>query len=457
MKTIYPNPLLSICIPTLNRADLLEDALASLRPEVASFPDRVEVVVSDNGSSDATGDILQRHGDWVRWGRNEPTTGFAANLMRVACDLATGRFVWLVGDDDLVIRGTVSRVLRSLETNPDLDYHYLNFGWVDVRSRARIIREMDSVPPVDYRSRWQCDELRSLRLDRIEDLAFLPGNNPSALFSGIFCFVARRELFLKGRGSLHPSDSLDGSSTLMDDCFPHAIITLPVMASKPIAYLGQPCLLQGINAWEWGKYAFKNMVFGTHQLFSWLEGTAFAKDAMEALWSSFYDMAGRLFFRMLYYPEEHCGTDLVREKVMPSAAQKPEYWKSFMDESRLAFECDLEAKILAELTEPLLEALPLARLGIWGIQGRGHRFVKFSIPAQKRLVWAADREESLHGVLLDWTDLRISPPQSLPEAEIGILVLGTRRDVVESVMKEAHPLLRKGTYVVSVKGVEKIL
>ncbi len=457
MKTTYPTPLLSICIPTLNRADLLEDALVSLRPEVASFADHVEVVVSDNGSCDATGEILRRHGDWVRWGRNDHTTGFAANLIRVTCDLAKGRFVWLMGDDDLVIRGAVGRILRSLERNPDIDYHYLNFGWVQVPLRTRIIREKNSVPPEDPRQRWQCAELRTLRLDRIEDLAFLPQKNPSALFSGIFCFVARRELFLEGRGSLHPSDSLDGSSTLMDDCFPHAMMTLPLLAGKPVIYIGQPCLLQGINGWEWGKYAYKNMVLGTHQLFSWLEGTTFGRDAIEALWSSFYNMAGRLFFRMLYYPEEHYGTELIREWVMPSAAQKPEYWKAFLEEARLAFECDLEAKILAELTEPLLEARPMARLGLWGIQGRGHRFVKFSTFAQERLVWAADREECLHGDLLEGTDLRISPPQTIHEADLGILVLGTRRDVVEPVMKEARPLLRTGTYVVSVKGVEEIL
>lgn len=456
MITNDSSPLLSICIPTLNRAHLLDDALVSLRPEVASCADRVEVVVSDNGSSDATGEVLQRHGDWVHWGRNERTTGFADNLLRVTCDLAKGRFVWVIGDDDLVIRGSVGRILHSLETNPDLDYHYLNFGWLDVRSRTRIIREMDSVPPSGPRTRWQCDELRTLRLERIEDLAFLPSNNASALFSGIFCFAARRELFIEGRRNLHPSDSLDGSSTLISDHFPHAMITLPPLAGKPVAYLGQPCLLQGISNWEWGKYAYKNMLFGTHQLFSWLEGSTFAKDAMEALWSSFYTMAGRLFFRMLYYPEDHNGTELVRESVMPSAALRPEYWKTFLEEARLAMECDLEAKVLVELTEQLLDGHPQARLGLWGIQGRGHRFVKFSSLAQERLAWAADREEHLHGVLLEGTDLHISPPQSLPEAELGILVLGTRRDIVGQVMKEARPILRKGTLVVSVKGIEEI-
>jgi len=51
-------PLLSICMPTYNRADLLELALRSLIPQVAATNGEVELIVSDNCSSDHTPNVV---------------------------------------------------------------------------------------------------------------------------------------------------------------------------------------------------------------------------------------------------------------------------------------------------------------------------------------------------------------------------------------------------------------
>src|SRR5204862_7056439 len=48
----------SVVVPTWNRADLLPDCLRSLRAQ--DYPaDRFEIVVLDNGSSDATADVVR--------------------------------------------------------------------------------------------------------------------------------------------------------------------------------------------------------------------------------------------------------------------------------------------------------------------------------------------------------------------------------------------------------------
>lgn len=70
-----PTPLLSICIPTRNRAEALRRTLASIcAQEVFDATGAVEVVVSDNASDDATAEVvrefIQRHGDKVRYFRN---------------------------------------------------------------------------------------------------------------------------------------------------------------------------------------------------------------------------------------------------------------------------------------------------------------------------------------------------------------------------------------------------
>ena len=46
------NILLSICIPTYNRADCLELTLAKLQPQINRSD--IEVILSDNNSSDET-------------------------------------------------------------------------------------------------------------------------------------------------------------------------------------------------------------------------------------------------------------------------------------------------------------------------------------------------------------------------------------------------------------------
>lgn len=69
-------PFLSICIPTRNRADALRRTLASIcEQEVFGATDAVEVVISDNASDDGTVEVVRefiaRHGDKVRYYRNE--------------------------------------------------------------------------------------------------------------------------------------------------------------------------------------------------------------------------------------------------------------------------------------------------------------------------------------------------------------------------------------------------
>lgn len=52
-------PLLSICIPTYNRAEILERTLTKIVNDV-DFDDSIEIVISDNASTDKTQQICQR-------------------------------------------------------------------------------------------------------------------------------------------------------------------------------------------------------------------------------------------------------------------------------------------------------------------------------------------------------------------------------------------------------------
>jgi abequosyltransferase len=131
-------PLLTIAIPTWNRAQLLDGLLAVLQDELRSEP-RVELLVSDNASTDSTAALLEEYrsrGLAMRVLRNEANIGADGNILQ-CFDEARGKYVWIFSDDDLIERGSMERVLRALSGN-DYDLvciRYYNFtgGYEDHR------------------------------------------------------------------------------------------------------------------------------------------------------------------------------------------------------------------------------------------------------------------------------------------------------------------------------------
>jgi len=83
----------------------------------------VEVLVCDNASPDggateaAIADILSRH-PGLRALRNAENVGFDLNYLRLV-EEARGEFVWVLGDDDEWLPGSVARVLQELDLGAD--------------------------------------------------------------------------------------------------------------------------------------------------------------------------------------------------------------------------------------------------------------------------------------------------------------------------------------------------
>src|SRR5437016_5821593 len=90
---------LSVVIVTWNRSGLLAECLESLE---RTQPERPEVVVVDNGSSDGTGELLAKRFPWVDAIALERNAGFAhANNLGVAA--VHGGVVLLLNDDTVVL------------------------------------------------------------------------------------------------------------------------------------------------------------------------------------------------------------------------------------------------------------------------------------------------------------------------------------------------------------------
>ena len=116
-------PLLTIAIPTYNRAGHLAELLAVLEPQLAALP-QVELLLSDNASTDTTPEVIvalagrmSPNGAELTTYRHATNVGADANF--ASCyRRARGHFFWICGDDDLIVPGAVEKVIEQLAT-PD--------------------------------------------------------------------------------------------------------------------------------------------------------------------------------------------------------------------------------------------------------------------------------------------------------------------------------------------------
>jgi abequosyltransferase len=133
-------PLLTIAIPTYNRSACLVQLLEVLEPQLTG-ESRVEVIISDNASPDDTPAVVDRfmqRGVRLAYQRNETNIGADANFIR-CYELAQGEYVWIFGDDDIILPGALKEVLRRLET--------LEFDLLYVRAIGFRDSYSNSTPP----------------------------------------------------------------------------------------------------------------------------------------------------------------------------------------------------------------------------------------------------------------------------------------------------------------------
>jgi glycosyltransferase involved in cell wall biosynthesis len=136
-------PLLTIAIPTYNRAKCLDRLLGVL---LEQFQDerRAELIVSDNASTDNTqavvADYRQRGLD-IRYLCNKDNLGPDFNILH-CFEEAAGKYVWIFSDDDIIAPGTLKRVLDALSSQlydlVCIRAYFFNGDYLQHRSFAQI-------------------------------------------------------------------------------------------------------------------------------------------------------------------------------------------------------------------------------------------------------------------------------------------------------------------------------
>ena len=140
-------PLLSIVIPTRERAETLPSAIATALDQRSR---RFEVLVSDNCSHDGTRDIVERIADARLRYVNPGARVSMSDNWEFALRHTAGRYVLFIGDDDGVMPGAIDRLEPLLESSasPIFTWQRATYMWPTAGLGART----GGVPPAQPRA-----------------------------------------------------------------------------------------------------------------------------------------------------------------------------------------------------------------------------------------------------------------------------------------------------------------
>jgi len=112
--------LLSICIPTCNRPEYIEQLFVFLSKEVGNLcllQDKIEIIIGDNSTNLLSSEIFYNSAlvknNNVYYVKNGKNLGLIGNIVNLSF-LAKGEYIWFMGDDDIYYDNLLSIVINTL-------------------------------------------------------------------------------------------------------------------------------------------------------------------------------------------------------------------------------------------------------------------------------------------------------------------------------------------------------
>ena len=180
------SPMVSICIPTFNRPDLLREAVMSCFNQTYSD---FEIVITDNSTTDDSLKMMKGFDDpRIRYYKNGGNIGAHASSVR-ALSLANGKYIKWLMDDDLMKPEFLALTVAVLEKHPSAGVAMAPMDLIDSCGR-HIIPRFYVFRAMDYRYRYRVGDGLVDRKTILHD--FLVRDYPCCVPSGV---LFRRELY----------------------------------------------------------------------------------------------------------------------------------------------------------------------------------------------------------------------------------------------------------------------
>lgn len=149
-------PLLSICIPTYNRASYLEGAIQNIITDNA-FGDEVEIIISDNASTDNTEEIAkkytQKHYN-IKYYKNEENIR-DKNFM-LALQRGNGLYRRLFNDTLRFKEGALQKMLDIIRISPQNRplFFYQNITFLNSNTQKKINDQFELIENTSFWTTW---------------------------------------------------------------------------------------------------------------------------------------------------------------------------------------------------------------------------------------------------------------------------------------------------------------
>ena len=111
--------LLTIAIPTYNRAKYLQESLLHITNQLNIQNQEIDIIVSDNCSTDNTQEVVEKYiqlGYTISYIKNEINKGADFNIAQ-CYQLAKTQFVLALSDDDYLVENSINTILEVIKNN----------------------------------------------------------------------------------------------------------------------------------------------------------------------------------------------------------------------------------------------------------------------------------------------------------------------------------------------------
>jgi glycosyltransferase involved in cell wall biosynthesis len=151
-------PETSILLPSYNGDDVLNVTLGNILRQ--SYTD-YELIINDDCSSDATEEVARSFDDpRIKFATNVRNLGYPGNL-EVCRQRAKGRFLFLMGQDDILARDAIKRTIGALSADDEIGAVTRPFFWFDqsVEHPVRMTVEMNPLQDEVVHIHDSCDRI----------------------------------------------------------------------------------------------------------------------------------------------------------------------------------------------------------------------------------------------------------------------------------------------------------
>lgn len=230
--------LLSICMPTYNRAEKLRFSLLAILKQVINYQDCVEVIVSNNASTDSTLEILLElkiDFPFLKIFSNPSNLGPNLNFFKLSDAYASGKYFWLIGDDDVIDQNALGSIIRILNQNPDVPFVGLNFR-VLPQDKIYLVQKEEQRTKLPY---------DKIQMHSLINKQCRPEN---MLATFISCNIVLLNDFRNYDKSKFSKNSWDNFESL----FPHThIISSVIEPNQDVIYIEKPLISVILSEKEW--------------------------------------------------------------------------------------------------------------------------------------------------------------------------------------------------------------